>query len=262
MPIKPVFLSTLAPALLSALFLFAGCAPGYYAPNAQNVPLLTKAGAATTSVSINRDLNRADMHVAMAVARHAGIQANGALWFPPHADASSTDGGSGALFELGAGYFTPLPVPSALPLSNLMLETYLLAAYGAVENHFPEDADDSPDQEGSLRSDVARVALQPALGYKHRYFEAAVSARFATLIYFMMDGDLIDEEISEEESQRRYLRRNRLQYTLEPAITVRGGLPFLRVEAQVGRAFNLSDGDFPQDDNWASLGLVYIFNPP
>jgi hypothetical protein len=73
-----------------------------------------------------------------------------------------------------------------------------------------------------------------------------------------MGGDLVFDSTS----QSRYLARNRWQYLIEPALTVRGGLGFLKAEAQIGRSFNVWNGNFPQDDGWASLGLVYSFNPP
>jgi hypothetical protein len=241
--------------VLPALCLLAACAPKYYAPNVQNVPLLTREGEASTSVAMNAELNRFDLHVALAATKHWAFQGNGALWLPPHSNPNSTDGGSGALFEFGPGYTMPLPFVS---IPNLVLETYLLAAYGAFENHFPDDDDGSPDQSGKIRGDLVRISLQPAIGYKLRYFEAAASVRYANLVYLWVEGDLE----SDDEDQERYIKDRRVQYLLEPALTLRGGLPFLMLEAQAGLSLNMGNGNFPQDNGWGSLGLVYRFNPP
>jgi hypothetical protein len=218
------------------------CAPKYYASNSQTVPLFTEEGQGAASIALNPDLNRAEVRAAYAVGPGLGLQLNSAMYFPR--DDSAGDGGSGSLFEAGVGHYRPLP-------NNLVLELWGLAAYGGLENHFTFTGGDG----GNLHASLVRVALQPGLGYKGRRFEAAVSSRLGVLQYFNIRGDLV----SGGESQREYLRDHSLQVLLEPALTLRGGLDILKLEAQIGGSVNLTDRDFPQDDNWASLGLVYSF---
>lgn len=229
-----------APALL--LFL-AACAPKYYSPNAQNVPLLRSAGEGSVGASVNPEANRADARGAFAVGRNVGLMANASMYFPR--DDDSGNGGRGGLFEVGAGYFRPMA-------RDFVFETYGLLAYGGVENHF-----ETANPGGTLNANLVRVAVQPAIGYRHRWVEAAVSSRIAMLNYFNVSGDLMRGGESEEE----YLRENRQQFLLEPAVTVRVGPEVLKAEVQLGRSLNLGDGDFPQDAGWGSLGLVYYFAP-
>lgn len=233
----------------AALLALTACAPKYYSGNSQNVPLLTGKGAATGAATINPDGNRAEARGALAVTDRVALQANAALYFPRDDD-STGNGGSGGLFELGAGYYAPLA-------PGFILETFVLAAYGGLENHFPGTVDENPGTNGKLNANLIRVSLQPAIGYKHPYFEAAASSRLAMVNYFNVDGSLV----TGGENQQEYLRDNRLQFLIEPAITFRGGLPTLKAEAQIGFSVNLTDDEFPQDDNWASLGLVYYFDP-
>jgi hypothetical protein len=229
-------------ALASLLFLMA-CAPKYYSPNAQNVPLLRSAGEGSVGASINPEANRADARGAFAVGRSIGLMANASMYFPR--DDDSGNGGRGGLFEVGAGYFRPMA-------HNFVFETYGLLAYGGLENHF-----ETVNPNGTLNANLVRVAVQPAIGYRHRWVEAAFSSRIAMLNYFNVDGDLVRGGESEEE----YLRENRQQFLLEPAVTVRAGIGVLKAEAQLGRSLNLGDDTFPQDDLWGSLGLVYYFEP-
>ena len=229
-------------AALASFLILAACAPKYYSSNTQNVPLLTHEGEASASASINPGANRVDVRAARAFT-HLGVQINGALYFPR--DDDSGNGGHGGLFETGLGYYAPLP-------HRFVFETYGLAALGTVQNHF-----ETANPSGRLNANLVRIALQPALGYKHRYFEAAVSSRVGMLTYFNVDGSLARNG----ESEAEYLRDHRVQFLAEPAVTVRAGSDVVKAEAQVGWSVNLGDDEFPQDKNWASLGLVYYFNP-
>lgn len=233
---------------VSVAFLMA-CAPKYYSSNSQNVPLLTQAGEGSASASINPEANRVDVKTAVAVAPNFGLQANGALYFPRDED-STGNGGTGGLFEVGAGYFRPLSY-------GLVFETYALAAFGGVENHFPISANDNPGTNGKLNANLVRVALQPAVGFKQRNFEAALSTRIGMLNYFNIDGNLV----TGGENQQEYLRDHNVQFLAEPALTLRGGLDRIKIEAQLGITINMGDQDFPQDDTWSSIGIVYFFDP-
>jgi hypothetical protein len=236
----------LAGAALASFALLA-CAPKYYSANSQNVPLLTAEGEGSVSAAVNTNWNSADFRGAYALTDNLALQGNAAFYFPRDED-STGDGGSGGLFEAGAGYFRPLP-------HNLVFETYGLLAYGGLENHFPSAANDNPGTTGKLSANLMRVAVQPALGWKIPYFEAALSARAAMLQYFRVTGNLV----TGDGDQQEYLRDNSLQFLIEPALTLRGGADRIKAEFQVGVSANLTDKDFPQDKNWGSLGLIYSF---
>lgn len=239
-----VFALTVATSLMA----LGGCARKYYASNSQNVPLFTGKGQAAVSAGVNPELHRAEARGAFAVSDRVAVQGNAALYFPP--DEDNGNGGKGGLFEGGAGVFVPLA-------PNLVYETWGLLAYGGVENRFPGTVDDNPGTNGRLNASLLRAALQPGIGYKTSYFEAAASARLAMLNYFNIRGNLV----TNEGDQQAYLRDHGQQFLVEPAITLRAGLPQVKAEAQLGFSVNVGDRGFPQDDNWASLGLVYFFDP-
>lgn len=224
----------------------AGCAPKYYAPNAQNVPLVSERGEGSVALSINPDLNRFDARGALALTDAVGLLANTALYFPK--DTEDGDGGSGHLFEIGAGHFRPLS-------PGLLFEAYALLGYGKVENHFSVPDSGTGGTLGEIEANVARIAVQPSLGYRQGNFKGAVSSRFAMLNYSGVSGNLV----ANGEDQIRYLRDNGRHFLFEPALTLRAGAASLKAELQVGGSVNLTDGDFPQDNTWASLGFVYAF---
>jgi hypothetical protein len=236
------------PAVVSLALAFAACAPKYYSSNSQNVPLFTGKGQAAVSAAINPEAHRAEARGAFATGEAFAVQGNAALYFPP--DEDNGNGGKGGLFEGGAGIFLPLA-------PRLVYETWALVAYGGVENRFPGTVDEHPGTTGTLNANLVRAALQPAVGYKTPYFEAAASARLAMLNYFNVRGNLV----TSDGNQQEYLRDHAQQFLVEPALTLRAGLPQVKAEAQLGFSVNVGDGGFPQDDNWASLGLVYFFDP-
>jgi hypothetical protein len=240
----PLLRISLAAVTLSLI----GCAPKYYSSNSQNVPLFTGKGQAAVSAAINPEAHRAEARGAFATGETFALQGNAALYFPP--DEDNGNGGKGGLFEGGAGIFLPLS-------PNIVYETWGLLAYGGVENRFPGTVDDNPGTDGTLNANLVRAALQPGIGYKSPYFEAAASARLAMLNYFNVRGNLV----TTEGNQQEYLRDHSQQFLVEPALTLRAGLPQVKAEAQIGFTVNVGDGGFPQDDNWASLGLVYFFDP-
>lgn len=237
-----------AVALTASLLTLTACAPKYYSSNSQSVPLFTDKGQAAVSAAVNPELHRAEARGALAVSDRVAVQGNAALYFPP--DEENGNGGKGGLIEGGAGIFLPLT-------PNIVYETWGLLAYGGVENRFPGSVDDNPGTDGRLNANLMRVALQPAIGYKMPWFEAAASARVAMLNYFKVRGNLV----TSEGDQQDYLRDHSQQFLVEPAITLRAGWPQVKAEAQLGFSVNMGDGGFPQDDNWASLGVVYFFDP-
>ena len=45
----------------------------------------------------------------------------------------------------------------------------------------------------------------------------------------------------------------------ELALTLRGGYDFLKVQAQFGYSYNLTNSNFKQDEEILSIGVVYTF---
>ncbi len=219
-----------------------GCAPKYYVPNSVNTPMLTEKGEFVANGLMND--NRGELQFAYAPAAHFGLVANGTLFFPK--DESNGNGGKGSFFEAGAGYFLPMT-------NNFVFETYALFGFGSLENYFPESVQTYPGTNGRLDASVFRLAVQPSLGYKSRYFEAAVSARAGMVNYSGISGSLM----TGGENQQQYLENNKGQFMIEPALTLRGGIDFLKLQLQLGSSVNMTNSDFPQDKSWMTIGLHY-----
>ena len=213
---------------------FASCSSKYYTPNTQNVPLISQKGE--TNLTLAGNANQVEFQGAYGIGNNFAVQANGGLFIP--ADLDNGDGGSGKFIEFGAGYFKPLT-------ENFIFETYGLLGLGSVENHF--------GQTGNVSANILRVGIQPNLGFKSKYFSAALSSRIVNLMYSKIDGNLIGV------GEVQYLKDNSSNFLVEPAITLRTGFENFKLQLQYGYSVNLTKNDFKQDKSFLTLGLNFTF---
>lgn len=238
------------PSLLSRPFavvlLLAGpglvaCNPIYYSPSTHNVPLLDGKGDLAGAVAVQSD--RVEAQAAYALSDHLAVQFNGGFLSPD--DLENGDGGSGHFLELGLGYFEP-----AGP-RGMIWEIQGLFGHGAFENHFPSTLAANPGTTGEIEGKMFRVGVLPALGYRSSWFEAAASSRIAMLGFTGVTGSLVYED----EDQVAHLRNDSRYVLIEPALTVRAGLDWAKLQLQAGYSLNLTDPDFRQDDSMVTLGI-------
>lgn len=227
--------------LLVPVALFFSCSPTYYIPNTHNSPMLSEKGEFVANIAGAE--GRGEAQVAYAVSDNVGVMANTAFFFPKEDE--NGNGGKGRLFEGGVGYFTPVSA------EGFLFETYALAGVGSVENHFATT--DNLENHGSIKASLFRAAVQPAFGYKSKYFSASVSGRVAYLNYTSVNGDLVFKN----EDQVAYLTDNNSHVLFEPALTLRGGIENVKVQAQIGTSMNLTDNDFRQGKDFITLGLHF-----
>ena len=229
--------------LISALvFGLASCNPKFYSPNSQNVPLISSKGEKNLTVAT--DLARVDVQGAYGVTQNIAVKANAGFFFPE--DLDNGNGGSGKVFEIGVGYFKPLP-------NNFVFETYAIAGFGSFENHMPSTLASSPQTTGNISANISRFGIQPNFGYKTKKFSAAVSSRFISLNYNKIEGDLIFDGVN----QLTYLKDNSSNFLIEPAITLIGGFEKVKLQLQYGYSFNVSNSNFKQDKNYVTIGLNF-----
>lgn len=224
--------------LFAAAIASASCSPKYYTPNTQNVPLISEKGE--TNLTLSGNGNQVEFQGAYGITENIAIQANGGLFIP--ADLDNGNGGSGKFIEFGGGYFKPLT-------ENLIFETYGILGLGNFENHI------SGAGGGDISANILRFGIQPSLGFKSKYFSAALSSRFVNLMYSKIEGNLIYDG----QSQLVYLKDNSSNFLVEPALTLRGGFDKVKLQLQYGYSLNLSKSDFRQDNTFLTIGLNFTF---
>ncbi len=221
-----------------------GCSPIFYAPNTQNVPLLSEKGEANLTLCGNG--NQVEFQGAYGITRNISFKANGGLFIPANLD--NGNGGSGKFIEIGGGYFKPI-------FKKWVFEIYGIAGMGNFENHLPSTTLTYPQTRGNISANIFRVGLQPNFGYKSKFFSAAMSTRIVNVSYSNISGDLIFEDLS----QPNFLKENSSNFIVEPALTLKGGIEKLKLQLQYGYSINISNSNFRQDKSFLTLGLNFSF---
>lgn len=223
--------------------LFSSCSTNMYVSNTVNVPLLKEKG----EVKLNVDEN--DAQAAVAVTDHLGIIANG---FYKKYEGKDYFDHSGKLGEIGFGYFTPLK-------SNWVFETYAGLGMGSVTKKVSYTNSENVVMTNSFNAHGAKAFIQPNIGYSTRYFDFALTPKFSFVKYtsFSYWG------FSQEELKESYLDNNKLTkgfYTFaEPALTLRAGYRFLKIQAQYGLTLKLGNQEIAAPSQFGSVGLVFDF---
>lgn len=238
---------------IATIPLIFACSPVFYSPSSQHIPLLTEENKFSASASYITAESTESMAVkaAYAVSPRWALMAGGSSHFRGKTSPTSSSGGGGYV-EAGGGYFTKIS-------QKFVYETYGLLGFGSMDNRFPQSMANYPNTNGRIKANVLSLAVQPSIGFKSRYFEAALSARTSLINYRNIRGNLITQNADQQSptGQQEYLSAHRNNVLLEPAITLRGGLDILKFQLQGGASFNISHRNFPQDDSWLSFGLVY-----
>lgn len=139
---------------------------------------------------------------------------------------------------MGAGYYKPVTENFVSGITGLL-------GVGKMENHYPSAG-------GSVEADMFRWGIQPYIGYTSNYFEGVIAARLAGVNYSSVKGQLTLNNIE----QGDYLRSNSSQLFFEPSVTVRVGYKFIFFQLQDVASVNLTDSNFPDENNTFTVGFI------
>ena len=106
---------------------------------------------------------------------------------------------------------------------------------------------------GVIEANLARFGVQPVIGFRSTYVEAAASVRVLKLRYSDVTGSLIFGG----EDQVQLLGSQTDHTLLEPALTLWGGFPTVKLQLQLGWSVNKTHGDFRQDEGHLTAAVVY-----
>jgi len=229
MKTKPnLFLLALIIAEIAGL---SGCSTILYVPNSENVPLFTAKHQVKAEVNICTETDGfssiimgANLQGAYAVTNHLGLMSN--LFVAGGEDPFTLEGGSGGLFEAGAGYFLNLS-------PHLVFEAYGGAGIGWVKHNSSFNSITTQEKVKGHR-----LFAQPSIGFTSKYFDAAFSLRSCAVFYNNSPSFAANDS-----SYSLYLltANNRSAFMMEPAITLRAGFPAVKFQAQFGRSYNLNN---------------------
>ena len=217
----------------------ASCNTTLYVPNAVNAPLLKEKGELKASIGFN------NFQAAFGLTDHVGVIGN-AYWNNFKVDATSNGITSetvnkGNLYEVGIGYFFNIS-------DNVVFETYAGGGLGKID--FSND-----NSRKYYDVNATKFFIQPALGYVGKYFDLGFTPRFSAVKY----NDLNTSGYTQSELDTEFLNKSAVEdktwMFIEPAITARFGYKFIKLQAQLGFASKLTDGDLKYESKFSSLGI-------
>ena len=227
--------------VLLLVLLFSSCSTTLYTSNAVNAPLLKE----KREIKVN--VTQSDLQLAVAVSDNIGIMVNG---FYKNYNASNNYNHRGTMGELGIGYFSNTD-------SRLVFETFIGGGFGQVhKSERFNDAFNNP-YTASFDARAAKGFLQTDFGFRSKYFDVALTPKFSFVKYTYFD----QSNYTNDQLTKDYLNSNNLTNPIyifaEPAITVRGGYKFIKIQAQYGLTLNVTGQNIKQTPDFASLGLIF-----
>ena len=223
----------------ATILLLTGCSRYYYAPNMHNVPLFKDKGEARLAggVSSGDEISSVEVQAAYSFTDHIGVMAN---YFNTNGGGGNNTG-KGSLFEGAVGYFGPIK-------GDFRYEVFVGYGRGKVTSYY--------DANGTSKLGIDKVFIQPAIGYTRNFLDVAVSAKVATSNFFVKD---VDTSNATAMNDMRFIRDNHHSYLFEPALTVRGGWKYAKLQLQYGYSFNLTNPNFKQEKYNLGIALYFSF---
>ena len=236
---KPLYyLLTLA----SGALLFSACNTTMYVSNAVNAPLLREKG----EVKVNATSN--DLQVAVAAGNNFGIMANG---YYNKYKASNNYEHSGGYGELGLGFFT-----NTEDDNRFFFEAYGGGGVGSIYKQETYTDQNDVSHNASFHAQAGKIFLQPNFAYSNAFLDVILTPRFSFVKY----TGFSQSNYTEEKLREDYLDKDNLTGPVfmfaEPALTVRGGYKYIKLQAQYGLTLNLTGSNIRHPSSFSSLGIV------
>ena len=216
--------------------LLSGCSPIFYMPTMHHVPLLAAKGEMAASVSSSSYTGNSsttggitNAAAAYAITDNIALTAAG-TW-------SNVSDNHAFLAEGGAGYFTPV-----LKNNHIIAEVYGLVGTGKVFV-VPEPQ-------------LMRAYIQPAIGFRHRFFEYAFSSRL-TFLHASLPSEF--RNINTGPVYYNFGVHHGSYTFFEPAATLRLGYKGIKAQLQTAWVFQLNNHkrQISHDNLSINLGLAF-----
>lgn len=233
--------------LFVAIFLNS-CTHYYYVANIQDVPLFKEknefrisgsAGSGDESTSI-------EVQTAYAVTDKIGIMAD--YMSAKGGDPTSHNYGSGNYYEGAVGYYRPVGRFG-------VFETY--GGLGFSNQHHEYSNYYSNLNTGTSDLSSLKFYIQPSFGFTTKFFDIAVSTRFSALTFNIKTNNVPGDNNLYNELNGL---STQIHPYLEPAITIRAGWQYTKVQIQAEYSENLtSEDNSVGEHSHISIGLYLSF---
>lgn len=242
--------------LLIVIVTSTSCYHVYYAPNTAHSPLLSEKGEVRVngfySSGADSDFEGGEIQVASAVSDHIGIMANGFFagtketvddW---NGYGSHPESGNGSYIELAGGAFTAFD-----PKKRWIGEVYAGIGSGTVNSDY------GANQVSKVNS--TKLFLQPAVGYKTRYFEFSLVPKIS-FVNWKVKSENISDATSSAASDMLIIKQKPNLVHFEPALLIRAGSEHVKLQSSLSFSSSHTDA-YPIETLTASIGVSINMKP-
>jgi|GEM_PF-634636 len=217
-------------AACAVLLSLDSCTHYYYVPNQHNVPLFKEKNEVRISgaLLVNDEVTGCDVQTAYAMTKESAIMANALVVNPGSKE------GRGQLYELGAGYYKPIPTGLSMLDKKFIFESYGVLGLGNATNYY----DRYPS---GISTNLFKAYVQPSIGYTTNFIDLIFSAKIGAIHTFGIRRNMADttyndlvQNNSSIGSDLSTLQLNRTAFIFEPALTLRLGFKYVKLHFQVG----------------------------
>jgi hypothetical protein len=236
--------------IVAFLFCFISCSRYYYAPNSNNIPLLSeKEAKINAQYAIGSLSNGLEIQSAFAITPHFGAMINTMVASGTQKNrsyssglSSTTNKTSTKFIEIGGGYFTPVKSTS------LLFETYAGIGTGGVKNYY--------SGKGSSKVNFLKVFVQPTIGVKLKGFEFGVSSRLSWINQNVVSisGAQSNGFYNDLDNISKYPK----SFLWEPSLVLRlGGRNFMvQIQQTVSKNLTNPDQQWLQESGYFTIGFT------
>lgn len=229
-------------------FLHSSCTHYYYVGNVLNVHLFKEKNEYRISGSLGSgdESNCIEIQTAYSVTDRIGIMAD--FMTAKGGNLTGHNYGSGNYFEGAAGYYKPVGKFG-------VFETY--GGLGFSNQHHEYTSNYYNLNNGTSDLSSLKFYIQPSFGFTSKFIEIAVSTRISALTFNIISNNILGNydlfnELNSLSPQ--------IHYFFEPAISIRAGWQFTKVQFQSEYSRNLTYEDMHIGEYYHfSLGMYFSF---
>ena len=238
---------TLGPTILIAILL-SSCTHYYYVANVHNVPLFKEKNEYRISGSLGSgdESTCIEIQAAYSVTDRIGVLAD--YMSAKGGNVTSHNYGSGNYFEGAVGYYKPVGKFG-------VFETY--GGLGFSNQHHEYTSLYYNQNNGTSDLSSFKFYIQPSFGFTSKFIDIAVSTRISALTFNIESNNVLGNyELFNELNSLS----TQVHYFFEPAITIRAGWQYTKVQFQAAYSGNLIHEDMHIGEYYHfSLGMYFSF---
>lgn len=233
---------------------YCSCSHYYDVPNVQNVPMFREKNEYRFSgaYGLGTETSCMELQGAYSVTRNIGVMSN--FMYAKGIDNHEDSWAKGTYLDAAIGYYKPLQKSGVFEIyggvgGSTQHHQYINTNFGSGN---PPDKNPSA---GTSELSFIKIFVQPSIGMTFNGFEFAFSTRFNRLTFNKTDNH-IDKLLNEYEFDKLNTTAQTKNFLFfEPALTIRGGWKYLKVQLQGATASYLNNEHYHFDQYHISIGL-------